>query len=169
VPDILPTPVEGQVMRAVDGVWRPEDPAALPGGGAAQAISLVGPFRVNYNDAGIDGDGVAVTTLDEGTLVLKAWLVIVTPFIAGGTGLGHSAFVSLGPDSGTLTNYETFDSPGEGALLAGQEAKSDIAITHNSQFVAAGGQPLTVAVYPASGSFSAGATDCWAVIATPVP
>jgi hypothetical protein len=137
--------------------------------GTTQQVSLVGPFRVNYNDPGIGGDpGVAVTTLDEGTLVLKAWLVVITRFIADGTDSGHSAYVNLGVDAGTLTNYDTnFGSPGSVPAIVGQEAQSDTAITHTSQFVAAGGQPLTVAVYPGSGSFTAGAVDCYAVIAIP--
>jgi hypothetical protein len=141
------------------------------GGGVAAVglvLTLLGPFHVNYNAAGIDVLGVPVATLDEGTLVLKAWLVVTAPFLVGGTESGHSAFLGLGPESGNLTNYETnFAIPGEGAAIAGQEAHSDTPITHNSQFVAAGGQPLTVAVYPASGSFTAGAVDCYAVIATP--
>jgi hypothetical protein len=141
------------------------------GGGVAAVglvVTLLGPFHVNYNAAGIDVLGVPVATLDEGTLVLKAWLVVTAPFLVGGTESGHSAFIGLGPDSGNLTNYETnFAIPGEGPAIAGQEAHSDTPITHNSQFVAAGGQPLTVAVYPASGSFTAGGVDCYAVIATP--
>jgi hypothetical protein len=154
---------DGDTLQIVAG----HQAFAAPVGGVQQ-ISLIGPFRVDFDDVGIDGDGVVVATLDEGTLVLTAWLVCLTEFVANGSGSGHSAYVGLGPSSGTLTNYDTNFAPaGNLPEIAGLEALSDTAISHRPQFVSAGGQPLTVQVYPASGTFTAGATDCYAIVATP--
>lgn len=155
------TITDGVTSITATSLRMPSGTVVDAGGGVAAVgllLSLVGPYRVNYNDPGIDVDGVAVATLDVGTLVVEAWLVMPVDFAAGGV----FAAVSLGSGTGSLTEYSDF---AQGT--AGQEAASSAAVTHRPQFVVGSPRPLTVGVFPASGSFTVGAVDCYAIIATP--
>jgi hypothetical protein len=48
-----------------------------------QAITLLGPFRVNFNTVDVtSSNGAVLTTLDAGTLIFAAWSILVTPWDA---------------------------------------------------------------------------------------
>jgi hypothetical protein len=75
----------------------PFDPASIPSG----AISVLGPFAVAYNTAGITTTGVVLYTFRARTLVLGAWAFASTPW----TGANPITFeVTAGPDAAVTPN-----------------------------------------------------------------
>lgn len=79
-----PTPVQA---RAVTDRYPNVDVlaalASRGGGGASGGPTLIGPFTFHYNDAGIAEDGVLLTELDAGTIVLAVYVVVVTAWDGG--------------------------------------------------------------------------------------
>lgn len=81
--------------------------AATVGGGGEQTVRLLGPFRVNHDDDEAFFDtGTAVATLQPGTLVIRAFAVVIESFQGANTyalavGAGDAASGTVR----TLTNY----------------------------------------------------------------
>lgn len=53
------------------------------GGGGSQALSLLGPFTVNFDDAGLATTGVVLHTFDAPSLVVSAAVFKPTPWTSG--------------------------------------------------------------------------------------
>jgi hypothetical protein len=148
-------------------------PGAVLNEGSATLLGLrlLGPFRANFDDIGIDADpgGFAVgVTIPQDTVVIKAWVTAVTSWVADGSDAGHSCYLGLGIGAGILTSYETnFGASPLSPPADGHEASATGLIHYSQVVTAVGGSPLTVAVYPASGSFTSGALDVYAIIVSP--
>ena len=50
---------------------------------AIGGVRTLGPYAVNYNDAGIDGDGFTLVEAAAGTVLLDAWCEVLTPWDQG--------------------------------------------------------------------------------------
>lgn len=64
MPDILPTPVEGTVVRAAGGIWRPIDPTGLPVPAAA-ASTAVADLGATVGEANNAASATLVATKAE--------------------------------------------------------------------------------------------------------
>jgi hypothetical protein len=72
--------------------YYPEAPSS--GGGAMQQVSLLGPFRVSHDDAGVT-TAVVLTTLPVGVLVLSTHIVIVERWLVEAEGLPVGGLVGI--------------------------------------------------------------------------
>ena len=81
-------------------------PQAPSGGGSG--LTLLGPFVVNYDDAGLlDGNALVVlATLSAGTIVTQAWAFITEAFTWTGGGVGFSPFFEVCAGDPPSGNYD---------------------------------------------------------------
>jgi hypothetical protein len=152
----------GDVLTLVAG----HQAFAAPTGGGVQQVSLIGPFTVNFNDPEVDNDGVAVATLDVGVVILAAWAVTTVEWLANGAASGHYAAVTRGPGTGLpLAEYQGFGPLNSGPSFGAEGPATTV--THLIMSTTADARILTVGVFPASGTFTTGSLDAYALIATP--
>ena len=136
----------------------------LGGGGGGGAVTLLGPFAITFETAGLvdPGDnGVLVGTVPAGSLVLAAWIETTTPWVAA-TNINEVDIV-LNTTSGGLLSLQ--------AAEVADDLNADMYELHvganpvRAKWLAVE-DDLAVAFYTDGGGLSAGAGNVYALVAT---
>lgn len=133
------------------------------GNGATGGTTLLGPFAITYQTAGLvdPGDnGALVGTVPAGSLVLAAWIQTTTPWVAA-TAIDEIDMV-LDSTGGSLLSLQSG---------AGTDINADMYELHlganpvRALWLAVEDQ-IAVAIYTTGGGLTAGAGNVYALVAT---
>lgn len=166
---------DGDVLQIVGG----HQAFAAGGAGAAQQVSLLGPFTFDKDSVlDIDGSWASLVALEEGTVVIRAWAVFDEAFIIAGptavyvgiTLVNAAGSVSLPAD---LINYDN--------IVSGPQDPAAVQLV-NAVFESEPWTPLSpakpggvataktgaiLAAYTSNTPVTAGSCRVYALIATP--
>lgn len=95
------------VRQLVDGEWKTQA-ADVGGGGGGSGVSILGPFTVNWDDAGVNNNKIDVADLAQGTIIIRAWAFKTEAWVAGSSGFEFSLEIG---DAGDTTNGVVLDYP----------------------------------------------------------
>lgn len=163
------------VARGLNGTTQTAHPigsTVSPGsGGAAQTVSLLGPFPISHSTPGIYGGSptVFLADLPPGTVIVRSWCVFSATFTPG-----TNAFIRLCiAKAGDLDNVAPFayftaatEGP-EGGGYVGQFPITSAEVVERAAMAAGVGDKLSVYEGSDDDPPTTGACDVYALIATP--
>jgi hypothetical protein len=167
------TTVEATCVSFPAGTVCDEGAGAAAVATGVQTVSLIGPFAVAWDDAGIeDTPGVKVADLPAGAIVLKT-IVVGTEAWGGVLSSAELVFTIADTDGSPRLEIEGYDlevhtTSGGGVTLHGSSAQSLTNGTERSVFRDDGGVTALYArlVYD-SGTPDSGSADVYALIVSP--
>lgn len=162
-------PTADEVFRAtLQFETRDVAAAAATLGGGGGGPTLIGPFRVDYDDPNVGSDVTNLVELTAGDLVLAAHIIVVAAWECAGPFAGF--YVSVDTDGAGSGGANIVEYNHANANVEGGEpgVTGDAGYTnYRAAAMAASGSHLRFEAYPDSGSFTAGSADIYALVVTP--
>lgn len=137
-------------------------------GGASSLLSVVGPFPFAFNDTGISEDGVVLTTIPAGSMVIRTWAIART-----GWEVTIGAFTVYLAVGDSVSNWEpsivyASGDPGTAPTAFNRELLQTSTNGWQTKSIDALQECVFVAAaFADTGDFTAGSADGYALIWTP--